>query len=305
MAGSGLVGVFGVALALALVLYTVLASAEDRATVRASLRAVEGYETHGRERELLDPLYRRALAPLVARLVDLGRRFTPNGYGEGVRTKLNTLGQGTADQLDRFLAVRVLTIVAAPVALVLTTVVFPLTGLASLAFGGFVALALVLGPDAILNRKVAERKQAVRSKLPDVLDLLTIGVEAGLGFEQALDRTIDSVPGALSEEFGRMLGEVQAGSSRSDAMRALDARVALPEVHSFVLAVLQADSFGVSIGRILRGQADEMRIRRKQTAQESAQKAPVKMLVPMVFCIFPSLFVVVLGPAVINIARSL
>src|SRR4029450_13146035 len=131
-----------------------------------------------------------------------------------------------------------------------------------------------------------------------------VPVEAGLGFEQALDRTVKAVPGALTEEFNRMLGETRAGSTRAEAMRALAKRPTALEMRSSVLAILQADPFGVSIGRVLRAQADEMRIKRRQLAQEKAMKAPVKMLIPMVFCIFPALFVVVIGPAMINISRN-
>ena len=212
-----------------------------------------------------------------------------------------------ADAVDRFLAVRVVTAVAAVFAFFAFFVfgLVPLEGKSNLAAGGLVMLVLLVGPDASLNRKVEARQLALQRMLPDVLDLLTISVEAGLGFEQAIDRVIEAVPGPLTDEFSRMLGEVRAGSSRADAMRAMDERCNVAEIRSFVLAILQADTFGVSIGRVLRSQAEEMRIKRRQIAQEKALKAPVKMLIPMVFCIFPALFVVVLGPAALNIAEKL
>jgi tight adherence protein C len=160
-------------------------------------------------------------------------------------------------------------------------------------------------PDVLLNRKIEERQKEISRKLPDILDLLVISVEAGLGFEQALDRTCTAVPGALSDEFRRMLHEIRIGSTRADALRAMADRSDVKELRSFILAMLQADTFGVSISRLLRSQADEMRIKRRLMAQEKAQKAPVKMLFPLVFCIFPSIFVVILGPAMINISRAL
>lgn len=290
-----------------MIVYTILAQADERSIVRDSLRQLEGYEVESvRDQELLVPLKERVAAPVLQGLTSLGRRFTPVGYVDNIRQKFVYAGNSTPDAVDRFLALRVVTVVLIPVVFVLVFVLglLPVDGTMRLAVGVLLMLVLLLGPDAILNRKVGERQHQLRISLPDVLDLLVISVEAGLGFEQALDRTINAVPGPLSDEFGRMLGEVRAGATRADAMRALDERTNVPEIRSFVLAILQADTFGVSIGRVLRAQADEMRIKRRQQAQEKAQKAPVKMLIPMVFCIFPALFVIVLGPAVINISEA-
>lgn len=300
-----MVAVVGLGVAIGLALFAVLSQAEDKAVVRASLRQLDDYEVESvREKELLVPLKDRAIAPVLSGLTGLGKRFTPVGYVDQVRVKLTSAGKGDQDSMDRFLAVRVLTVVAAPIFAYFAFQNSPVGGIGQLMLTGLVLLAFIAGPDAILNRQVEARQLEIRSRLPDVMDLLVISVEAGLGFEQALDRTVSAVPGPLTEEFSRMLGEVRAGSSRSDAMRALDARTNVPEIRSFVLAILQADTFGVSIGRVLRAQADEMRIKRRQLAQERAQKAPVKMLIPMVFCIFPALFVIVLGPAGISISQN-
>jgi tight adherence protein C len=297
--------VAGVGLAIGLALFAVLSQAEEKAVVRASLRQLEEYEVESvRERELLAPLRDRAVAPVVAGLTSIAQRFTPHGYVDEAKAKLISAGMGDQQSLDRFLAVRVVCAVAAPIAAYLAFTHSPIGGIGRLVLTGAVGAILFIGPDSMLSRKVEDRQFAIRRKLPDVMDLLVISVEAGLGFEQALDRTVASVPGPLTDEFSRMLGEVRAGASRADAMRAMDKRTNVPEIRSFVLAILQADTFGVSIGRVLRAQADEMRVKRRQLAQERAAKAPVKMLIPMVFCIFPALFVVVLGPAAINIADA-
>jgi tight adherence protein C len=300
-------GFGGLALAFGVIIYTVMAQVDEKTVVRNSLRQLEGYEVENvRDQELLAPITDRALLPVLSGLTSLGRRFTPVGYVDGVRKKFIHSGNGSADAVDKFMAVRVIT-AAAILPMFFVFYIWNPIGLEGmmqlLSFLLFFA-ACLLGPDTILSRRVSERRHDLQVKLPDILDLLTISVEAGLGFEQALDRTIGAVPGALSDEFARMLGEVRAGASRSEAMRALDQRTNVPEVRSFVLAILQADTFGVSIGRVLRAQAEEMRIKRRQLAQERAQKAPVKMLIPMVFCIFPALFVVVIGPAIINIRKA-
>jgi tight adherence protein C len=277
----------------------------ERAEVRESLRRLEGYQIQDvRDQEMLAPIGERVFTPLLESLTGIARRFTPAGFGEGIANKLVLAGSPANLNVDKVLVMKLLGIVSvivwAPLVL-------------GLKFQGILALVAIvllwgtsfLYPDVVLNRKIAERQKEISRKLPDILDLLVISVEAGLGFEQALDRTCTAVPGALSDEFRRMLHEIRIGSSRADALRAMAERTSVPELRAFILAMLQADTFGVSISRLLRAQADEMRIRRRLKAQEVAQKAPVKMLFPLVFCIFPSIFVVIIGPAFIQISRSL
>lgn len=295
-------------LGVALVMYYVMTQLEERAAARSTLRQLDDYEVENqREKELLAPVHERLLAPVMAGFTRFGGRLNPPDYVESVRQKHIKAGINSADKVERFLALRVLGFVSIPFWLAFTFIVNPLglKGMMQLAFAGLGCLVGAIGPSSRLNAKVTARQKSIQKGLPDVMDLLVISVEAGLGFEQALDRVIANVPGELAEEFARVLGETQAGSSRSDALRNLQTRVDTPEIRSFVLAMIQADTFGVSIGRVLRAQADEMRIKRRQMAQEKAQKAPVKMMIPMVLCIFPALFVVVLGPAIINISRSL
>ena len=293
--------VFG---AVGLGVWALLINAEERATVKASLKSLDDYEQADlRQRELEIPLVQRVFQPVAKSLAAIGRSMMPAGYMEGVRHKLVIAGKPSADDLDRFRSIRVLTAAAVPVVL-LFSVLMPAPPRTKLLVFVLLAVALVLGPEAMLNRAMEERRQAMRTRLPDVIDMLTISVEAGLGFDQALSRTVSAVPGPLTEEFARMLGELRAGAGRADAMRAMDQRTDVPELRSFLLALIQADTFGVSIGRILRGQSEEMRIKRRQQAQEEAQKAPVKLLFPMVLCIFPGIFVVLLGPAALNLISS-
>jgi tight adherence protein C len=289
---------------LALGIWAFMTSIEEKATVKASLKALDDYERGDlRAKELQAPLLQRLSEPIRNSLVAIGRRFVTGGYMEGVRRKLIIAGKPSAEELDRFRAVRVLSAAAVPVVLVVVALL-PMSTRDKVLLAFFLGAALLLGPDAMLNRQVEERRQAMRKRLPDVIDMLTISVEAGLGFDQALERTVAAVPGPLTDEFARMLGEMRAGAGRADAMRALDARTDVPELRSFILALIQAETFGVSIGRILRGQSEEMRVKRRQLAQEEAQKAPVKLLFPMVLCVFPGIFVVLLGPSALNFIHT-
>jgi tight adherence protein C len=276
---------------------------ERAAADQAMARAV-GEEVND-ERDIVLAASRkdRLLLPFLGGLSEAGRRITPIGFRDKAAKQLRAAGRGTEDDLDRYLAMRTLGVCAIPVTTILAFKFFGFS-MKGLLVAGLLGACLGVLPSSRVNSAATKRQKAIAKQLPDVLDLLVISIEAGLGFEQALERTVDAVPGPLSDEFSLMLGEVRAGATRADALRELSDRVDEEDLRRFILAVLQADKFGVSIGRMLRNQADEVRTARRQKAQEQAQKAPVKMLIPMVFCIFPSIFIVIIGPAILNMIHN-
>ncbi len=275
--------------------------------VKAQRASIDRLGVYGkgslREETLAKPLAERAIAPLVIGLGRTLNRLTPIGYMNSIQRKLMLAGQPGNLDAPAFVVIKVLTTI---VGLILAFFAQRVAGsfMQRLLLLGLPILLGFFGPDAWLSRKVDERRTTMQKALPDVLDLLVISVEAGLGFDSALARVVATVPGPLSEEFFRMLQETRVGVSRRDAMRHLMDRTDLDELRSFLLAMMQAEAFGVAIARVLRVQADEMRVKRRQRAQEKAFAAPVKIVFPLVFCIFPSLFIVLLGPAAIQISRA-
>jgi tight adherence protein C len=256
-----------------------------------------------REDQLAKPLAQRTIGPLFLKVSSFLKRFTPVGYLEKKQHQL--LLAGSPGNLDAP-ALVVIKLLGTGVGIVLSFMIVDFGGSAIQRVVLFV-FPLVLGfygPDAWLARKVEERRVEMQKALPDILDLLVISVEAGLGFDSALSRVVATVPGPLSQEFFRMLQETRVGVSRRDAMRHLMDRTDLDELRSFLLAMIQAEAFGVTIANVLRVQADEMRVKRRQRAQEKAFAAPVKMVFPLVFCIFPALFIILLGPAAIQITEA-
>ncbi len=264
--------------------------------------AVYGSADFMREETLKRSLSERAVAPIFIGVGKRLARFTPAGWMGKTNHRLLLAGSpGTLDA-NVWAVIKLLSVAVAAVLWFLIQVGSDAqTKLISLVLLGILGF---FGPDVWISRRIQERRSSMQKALPDVLDLLVISVEAGLGFDSALARVVATVPGPLSEEFFRMLQETRVGVSRRDAMRHLNERTDVDELRSFLLAMMQAEAFGVSIAQVLRVQADEMRVKRRQRAQEKAFAAPVKLVFPLVFCIFPSLFVVLLGPAAIQIYET-
>jgi tight adherence protein C len=234
-------------------------------------------------------------------LRDLASRLSPTTAG-GLQHRLDLAGNPARWTPDRFLAVKGL-------GLVVLAVLGALSGLHSPALLVlFVAVGAAIGfflPDVLLYNAGTKRQEKIRLALPDALDMLTVCVEAGLGFDAALAQVARNTAGPLAAEFARALQEMQIGKSRADALRATAERSSAPELRAFVSALVQASELGVPVAAVLREQAKEMRLKRRQHAEERAQKVPVKILFPLILCLFPGMFVVIIGPGIIRIAQSL
>ena len=251
-----------------------------------------------------ESLRERALVPLKNKVAGVVLRLNPKWTMEQVSVRLLTAGVSRRISPTGFLAAKGLFGIGG---LVLGATLGGSVGSGATAFLFAVALGALgfIGPDFLISTKAKSRREEIRAQLPDALDLLAVSVEAGLGFDAAIAKLTESMDGPLTEEFGLTLNEIRIGASRQDALRKLAERGGAPELAAFARSIIQADQFGISLGRILRVQATDTRTRRQLAAEEKAMKAPVKMLFPTVAFIFPSMFIVILGPAFMNIMKVL
>ena len=276
------------------------ASYPSRLKARSVKRASEYGKIHIPRNELELLRFReRVIAPTASRLASIPLKLNPRTNVEMIAKKIVAAGVSQRISVSTFLAIKGG-----------TTLSGCALGLLLGATGSFASAVLFvpifgtagfLGPDLVLTIKIRSRRERIRGDLPDALDLLAVSVEAGLGFDGAVTKLTEHMEGPLVDEFALMLNEVRVGETRSTALRKMAERIDAMELSNFVRAVIQADQLGISLARILRVQAADTRLRRQAAAEEKAMKAPIKMLIPTVFFIFPSMFIVILGPAMLNI----
>ncbi len=245
---------------------------------------------------------RRAVHPFMSGLARAVLRLTPRATVDSVGAKLLAAGLARTISPTAYLAAKGLLVMAAiPLGILIGRQIA--TGAPALLFALFTAFIGYSLPDTLVTLRTRARKERLSSQLPDVLDLMAVSVEAGLGFDAALAKLSEEMSGPLVEEFALTLGEMRVGESREKALKRMAERTAVPEIAAFTRAIIQADQLGISLGRILRVQANDTRLRRQAAAEEKAMKAPIKMLFPTVVFIFPAMFIVILGPAFLNLSK--
>jgi tight adherence protein C len=256
------------------------------------------------ELELSQPFRQRVLLPLVNAAARFVTRFTPQQTLEQTRHKLELAGNPNNWSAAQFWGMRVMAAVGLGGLFFLLLTVGQQPFGKRLMYSGVVMLVGFFYPQMWLNRKISTRQNAILRALPDALDLLTICVEAGLGFDSAMARVNEKWDDPFSVELGRVIRDIQLGVARRNALRDMADRIDVSDVTSFVAAIVQTELLGVSISKVLQIQSEQMRTKRRQRAEEKAHQAPVKMLFPLVFLIFPSIYIVLLGPAVLTVMET-
>ena len=257
------------------------------------------------ELELQAPFFDRTIRPLAGRLSGAVSRLTSASFSETAGRRLAIAGYPANLDVADWLGLKAI------FAVVVGGGAFLFVGLLGQNVGGGLAMGLVgLGfgytlPEFWLGGRGKARQHKILLQIPDALDLLTISVRAGLGFDAALGKVVEKMEGPLIDEFRRALAETRVGKARREALRDMVPRTMVQPLTNFISAIIQAEQLGVAISKVLQVQSEQLRIERRQRAEESAAKAPIKMLIPLVGCIFPSLFVVILGPAMIMIMKTL
>ncbi len=278
----------------------------ERRGVARSVAAVQALDSAPSvlKQEIERPFAERVIAPLGERLVGVGRKLVRADTARKIQYRLNIAGNPPAWDVNRILGLKVLglAIFGGLGFLYLLGVGWPFYRVV-LATGLAACFGYVL-PNVLLYNAGQKRENLMRNALPDAMDLLTISVEAGLGFDAAVSRVAKNGEGPLNQEFARLLQEMQLGVGRTDAMRAMADRTSLADLKSFCSAMVQADSLGIPIARVLRIQSQEMRTKRRQRAEEKAQQVPVRIMIPLVLFILPCLFIVIMGPAGIQMAET-
>lgn len=273
-------------------------SAPTDSPIDAQLRAY-GYDLGGRD--LSAPLAARVITPITEKFGDLVRQVSPFAMQAEVRERLQRAGNPSGVTPDSFLTIKALAVVVVGTFALGLPLLSSGLSLKSAIIGIVMAGLSWKLPDFWLSQKIDKRRAAIQLALPDALDLIVVCVEAGNGLEAAMANVSRKLTGPLGDEIERTLQEISLGKTRREALRDLSKRTQVPDLQAFIAALLQADQLGVSIAQVLRVQADAMRVRRRQRAEEQASKAPVKMLIPLVMLIFPALIIVVLGPTVVKL----
>ena len=301
-----IIGVAGIFVGLLLSLTAIGVFTNESSGVSRSLAVVEAFTAapSALKEEISVSFSDRVLNPLLDRFLNLGKKLTPSDHVERIRHRLEVAGNPPGWTIDRVTSLKFVGFAAALGISLIVSVSFGFGLLPMLGTCVVAAVLGYLGPNMYLYQKGHDRTHEMQKTLPDALDLLTISVESGLGFDAALQHVAKNTEGPLSEEFARVLQEMQIGLGRSKALRALGDRTNLADLRGFVSSMVQADAFGIPIAQVLRVQSKEIRLKRRQRAEEMAQKVPVKILIPLIFCILPCLFLAVLGPAVIGMMEA-